>query len=319
MTLRPPFSAEFLTKPDASQGMTVNGVSYTLTYLNASTQTTRWSASKVSAGEVFISSINNPANSLQYVKEVAFGDVKRLTQSNVGGIPTTEYSATISRLKLITAEQNGEKDFPVWQFPAYSALDARTNLPLLTFPMDIWVDAKGRGLQFKTMITQHVLNGFSTTSNPAKSHLVTSIITITMSNFGIAVHAVAPPANEVTNQPPVKIPPYATATGTVFIRNTIGHQTTEPGVVLLTSTIRDSAGTGLRTRNNTVQPSFIVVSPSGKYSASVPETSTLDNAQLTLFATFYAHDIEKLNCKVQGPYNVVDNMRKNVNFVCGPS
>jgi hypothetical protein len=67
-----------------------------------------------------------------------------------------------------------------------------------TVPMDVWIDAQGRLRQLKVSLDLNTLHASQGVTLPTRDR-GTAVLTVDLWNFGVAVHPVPPPANQVSD------------------------------------------------------------------------------------------------------------------------
>jgi hypothetical protein len=67
-----------------------------------------------------------------------------------------------------------------------------------TVPMDVWIDAQGRLRQLQVSLDLNTLNPSQGVTLPSQVH-GTAVLTVDLWNFGVTVHPVPPPANQVSD------------------------------------------------------------------------------------------------------------------------
>jgi hypothetical protein len=115
------------------------------------------------------------------------GQITTLGNERINGTPTTHYRAQVdlSRVAAIMGADANDAS-------------ALTQAVGRTLPMDVWIDAQGRLRQLKVSLdlnTLHTPQGV-TLPTPAGG---TAVLTVDLWNFGVTVHPVPPPANQVSD------------------------------------------------------------------------------------------------------------------------
>ena len=259
--------------------VTVNGVSY-----NRTENSNQWTGEKLPNASPAELSPSYPMNSLATFKEVALGAVTRLRDATIAGIATSEYRAQVSLVKLYLSGVEGNPDL---LSVVYVMANPSPGSPYLSAPVTVWATAAGELLQVESSQTRAIPG--DSIQGSGQSDLVTDTATITLSNFGIAVHAVAPPASDVTYR---SLPKPTRIEGIVIARESDGQVLHQPGLLVL----------GLRrqfvgepTSSSSIDQ-FALVSSKGSFSATVLSTSNTPGKSLQIAATFYPAATTVLHC-----------------------
>jgi hypothetical protein len=243
----------------------------------------------------------SPQNSFQFFKDASIGPIATLGHAEIGGVPTTEYRASISRLKVVELEQN--RDGYLDQL--FQNVNHGSRPLLLELPISIWVDARGQGLQFSAANPEH--NSPFAPEGSASSGVTAFTATYTLSNFNASVRIVSRPRKHVVEEPEFSPSFY----GKVHVRNSGGSDITERGVLDLTAIPE----TGQR-NNSSLDPSNLL--PVGANGAYTGEQHFGGPFRYQISATFYANGTTKLVCKPAAVYIVPTRTSTAVNFTCGP-
>jgi len=67
-----------------------------------------------------------------------------------------------------------------------------------TLPVDVWIDAQGRLRQLKVSLDLNTLHASQAVTRPTQDG-GTAVLTIDLWDFGVSVHPVPPPANQVSD------------------------------------------------------------------------------------------------------------------------
>jgi hypothetical protein len=125
--------------------------------------------------------------SLSYLEGVSSSGITTVGPSTIRGVATTEYRATVDLTKVADQKSPAED-------AAIKGIEAE--LHTTTFPIQVWLDARGRVRQVSTQV--HDSTGAQTASGttvPAASGSVTT--TVDYFDFGVPVTVVPPPAAQV--------------------------------------------------------------------------------------------------------------------------
>jgi hypothetical protein len=115
------------------------------------------------------------------------GQIRTLGNERINSTPTTHYRAQVD-LSRVAASMGADANDA-------SALAQAVGR---TLPVDVWIDAQGRLRQLKVSLdlnTLHASQG-ATVPTPAGG---TAVLTVDLWNFGITVHPVPPPSNQVSD------------------------------------------------------------------------------------------------------------------------
>jgi hypothetical protein len=123
---------------------------------------------------------------LAWLRDVS-GHVATLGHPTMNGSPTTHYRAQVD---VARAASNMGAD-------ANTASAVAQTLGS-TLPVDVWIDAQGRLRQMKAALDLDTLRPPPGVTLPADLR-GSAVLTIDLWNFGVSVHPVAPPANQVSD------------------------------------------------------------------------------------------------------------------------
>jgi hypothetical protein len=115
------------------------------------------------------------------------GQITTVGNERILGTPTTHYRAQVDVSRVAAAIGADANDA--------SALAQAVGQ---TLPIDVWIDAQGRLRQLKVSLDLNKLQASPGVTLPAEVH-GTAVLTADLWNFGVTVHAVPPPANQVSD------------------------------------------------------------------------------------------------------------------------
>jgi hypothetical protein len=124
---------------------------------------------------------------LSYLEAVSSSGITEIGPATVRGVATTEYSATIDLSKAVSLKDPQAR-------AALQKLEA--SLHLSTFPIQVWLDDRGRVAQESYQVT--------VPASSATASATSVSLTIGFYDFGTPVEVAAPPASQVfdiTSQP----------------------------------------------------------------------------------------------------------------------
>jgi hypothetical protein len=115
------------------------------------------------------------------------GQITTVGHERIHGTPTTHYRAQVD-LSRVAATMGAD------------ANDASGLAQTVgrTIPMDVWIDAQGRLRQLKIALDLNTLHAPQGVTLPTQAR-GTAVLTVDLWNFGVAVHPVPPPANQVSD------------------------------------------------------------------------------------------------------------------------
>lgn len=127
---------------------------------------------------------HDPADTLAYLRG-ASSKVTKAGTATIGGTATTHYKVTLDLDKA--AKTPAEKQ---------AIAKVATQLGTHSLPADVWIDKQGRlrKMTITEKITPPKASGSATSTGPVTLHL-----TETVSDFGVPVHVVVPPAAQTTD------------------------------------------------------------------------------------------------------------------------
>ena len=123
---------------------------------------------------------------LAWLRDVS-GEVAIVGHNTISGTPTTHYRATVDVSRAAAS---------VGADP--STASAVTGAVGQTVPVDVWIDAQGRLRQMQVSLDLATLHLPQGATLPAEAR-GTAVLTVDLWDFGVPVHAVAPPADQVTD------------------------------------------------------------------------------------------------------------------------
>jgi hypothetical protein len=134
------------------------------------------------------------SNTLAWLRGVS-GHITTVGDERIHGTPTTQYRAQVDLSRVA----------------AIMGVDANDASGLAraagrTLPMDVWIDAQGRLRQLKVSLDLNTLHASRGATLPTQAH-GTAVLTVDLWNFGVTVHPVPPPANQVSDASSVIGPP----------------------------------------------------------------------------------------------------------------
>jgi hypothetical protein len=115
------------------------------------------------------------------------GQITTVGNERIHGTPTTHYRAQVD-LSRVAATMGADAHDA-------SAL-AQTVGP--THPVEVWIDAQGRLRQLKVTLDLNTLHASQAVTPPTQAR-GTAVLTVDLWNFGVTVHPVPPPANQVSD------------------------------------------------------------------------------------------------------------------------
>ena len=115
------------------------------------------------------------------------GQITTIGNESINGTPTTHYRAQVD-LSRVAASMGGDA----------SDASALTQAVGRTLPMDVWIDAQGRLRQLKVSLDLNTLHAPQAVAPPTQAP-GTANLTVDLWNFGVTVHPVPPPANQVSD------------------------------------------------------------------------------------------------------------------------
>jgi hypothetical protein len=125
-------------------------------------------------------------NVLAWLRGVS-GQITTVGNERIHGTPTTHYRAQVDLSRVAAtmgADANGS-----------SALAQGVGR---TFPMDVWIDAQGRLRQLRVALDPNTLRASQGVTQPTQAR-DSAVLTVDLWNFGVTVHPVPPPANQVSD------------------------------------------------------------------------------------------------------------------------
>lgn len=130
---------------------------------------------------------DSPTDALSELQSVS----KRVTKSGtatIDGVTTTGYKATVDLTKVAAKvkETEGGK-------AAQAITDEEKALGATTLPVEVWIDNKGMVRRYESKTAT------SSSATGSSASGTTATLTITLSDFGSAVHVTAPSAAQVAN------------------------------------------------------------------------------------------------------------------------
>jgi hypothetical protein len=145
--------------------------------------TTGSSLSQLEAGQQ-----DDPASILAYLKQASANGLHRAGTASIRGVQTTKYTATID-LNKVAAAQGGKLG---------SVIKSQIQtLGTSTYPMSVWVDAKGLVRQFSAHLSASPAT--PSASGSSSSVHVDVAATIQFFDFGAPVTVSAPPASQTND------------------------------------------------------------------------------------------------------------------------
>jgi hypothetical protein len=130
---------------------------------------------------------SNPADMLGFLRGTG-QDVRELGPATVGGVPTTHYAATIDLDKAVTGQSAQVRS------AVHRAMD---EIGTKDIPAQLWVDQQGRLRKLvMTMTIQLPAEASAAAGSAAPRGTLTERIVTTLSDYGVPVEVVAPPASQ---------------------------------------------------------------------------------------------------------------------------
>jgi hypothetical protein len=143
------------------------------------------SLSQLAAGEQ-----DDPASILAYLKQASAYGLHRAGTASIRGVETTKYTATIDLTKVAAAQGGRLGSITKSQIKA---------LGTSTYPMSVWVDAKGLVRQFSAHLSASPTTPSVPGSGTSSSVHVDVAATIQFFDFGTPVTVSAPPASQTND------------------------------------------------------------------------------------------------------------------------
>jgi hypothetical protein len=119
------------------------------------------------------------------------GQVATVGHDTINGVPTTHYRATVDASRAAAS---------VGADPSTAAAVAQATGQ--SVPVDVWIDAQGRLRQMQVSLDLTKLHLPQGATLPAQAR-GTAVLTVDLWDFGVPVHATAPPADQVTDASPL--------------------------------------------------------------------------------------------------------------------
>jgi hypothetical protein len=113
------------------------------------------------------------------------GQITTVGNERIEGTPTTHYRAQVD-LSRVAATAGSDAN----------GAGALAQAVGRTLPLDVWIDAQGRLRQLKVSLDLDALPATQAQTRPTKAG-GTAVLTVDLWNFGVSVHPVPPPANQV--------------------------------------------------------------------------------------------------------------------------
>ena len=126
------------------------------------------------------------SNVLAWLRGVS-GQITTVGNESIHGTETTHYRAQVD-LSRVAATMGADAN----DDSALAPSDGRT------LPIDVWIDPQGRLRQLKVSLDLNTLPLPQGVTLPTQA-LGTAVLTVDLWNFGVTVHAVPPPANQVSD------------------------------------------------------------------------------------------------------------------------
>jgi hypothetical protein len=126
------------------------------------------------------------SNVLAWLRGVS-GRITTVGNERINGTPTTHYRAHVD-LSRVAATMGADAK-------AASGLARAVGR---TLPIDVWIDAQGRLRQLKVSLDVNTLHASQGVTLPTQAG-GTAILTVDLWNFGVSVHPVPPPSNQVSD------------------------------------------------------------------------------------------------------------------------
>jgi hypothetical protein len=115
------------------------------------------------------------------------GQITTVGNDRIYGTPTTHYRAQVD-LSRAAATMGADA----------SDATALAQAVGRTLPMDVWIDAQGRLRQLKVSLDLNTVHAPQGLTLPTQAR-GTAVLTVDLWNFGVTVHPVPPPANQVSD------------------------------------------------------------------------------------------------------------------------
>jgi hypothetical protein len=113
------------------------------------------------------------------------GQITTIGTERIYGTPTTHYRAQVD-LSRVAATMGADTNDAAGLAQTVGR----------TLPMDVWIDAQGRLRQLKISLDMNRLHASQGVTQPTQGR-VPVVLTVDLWNFGVTVHPVPPPANQV--------------------------------------------------------------------------------------------------------------------------
>jgi len=126
------------------------------------------------------------SSALAWLRGVS-GHITTVADERVYGTPTTHYRAQVD-LSRVAATMGADAN----DAAALAQAVGRT------VPVDVWIDAQGRLRQLKVSLDLNTLPASQGLTRPNHAG-GTAVLTVDLWNFGVTVHPVPPPANQVSD------------------------------------------------------------------------------------------------------------------------
>jgi hypothetical protein len=115
------------------------------------------------------------------------GQITTVGPERIGGTPTTHYQAQVDPSR-VAARIGGDAN----DASGLARAAGRT------IPVDVWIDAQGRLRQLKVSLDLNTLHAAQAGTLRTQAG-GTAVLTVDLWNFGVSVHPVPPPANQVSD------------------------------------------------------------------------------------------------------------------------
>jgi hypothetical protein len=115
------------------------------------------------------------------------GQVTTVGNEHINGTPTTHYRAQVDLSRAAATMGADAND-----------ASALARVVGRTLPMDVWIDAQGRLRQLKVSLDLNTLHASPGVTPPTHAR-GTAVLTVDLWNFGVSVHPVPPPSNQVSD------------------------------------------------------------------------------------------------------------------------
>jgi hypothetical protein len=125
-------------------------------------------------------------NVLAWLRGVS-GQITMVGTERINGTPTTHYRAQVD-LARVAATMGADANDASGLAQAVGR----------TLPVDVWIDAQGRLRQLKVSLDLNTLPASQGVTRPTQAR-GTAVLTVDLWNFGVSVHPVPPPANQVSD------------------------------------------------------------------------------------------------------------------------